>query len=81
MPNEIPAQLTTGVMCAKLGVPQHRVEFYLNSRKVVPLSRVGNVRVFSEETFRAMTEYLHQLDANRKARQQAKSSVAEPAMA
>ena len=39
--------LTLGQICRELGnVPIHKIEYLLRSRKISPISRAGNLRIF-----------------------------------
>ena len=42
--------LTSGEIAERCGVKLHRVEYLLKSRKIQPIRRFANIRVFSPET-------------------------------
>lgn len=40
--------VTVSEIARRLGVPGYRVDFYLRSRNVKPVTRVANIRLFDE---------------------------------
>jgi len=56
----VPVLLTVGEIAQRLGVPLHRVEYLIRSRRIVPASRAGNVRVFAEDDVLRLAKELAQ---------------------
>lgn len=48
MKNDIQQMNSVGVIARRLGVPLHRIQYVIRSRKIQPTGTAGNVRVFSE---------------------------------
>jgi len=55
--------LTTGVMAERLGVPLHKIEYLISSRRIQPVTRAGNLRVFDEG---AVDRLRSELEASRR---------------
>ncbi len=52
--------MTTGEIADELGVTRDRVEYIVRSRKIGPVSRAGNYRLFNAE----QVEQIRQVNAN-----------------
>jgi hypothetical protein len=48
------ALLTTGAIARRLNIPVHRVEHLIQSRRIDPVSRAGNLRIFDEQAFQCI---------------------------
>lgn len=49
---------TVGEIARQLRVPVHRVEYIIRSRKIAPLGRAGNARVFAESAVEWISDVL-----------------------
>ena len=49
----------------RLGVAVHRVEYVVRTRNIQPVSRAGNLRVFSESAADSVARELQRMDADR----------------
>jgi len=61
-PNVVP---TVGEIARRLGVPEHRVEYIIQSRNIRPHSRAGNLRIFSEADVQHIASELRRIDAEK----------------
>ena len=50
--------LTLGVLAKRLGCEIHQVQYLVTSRKIEPIQRAGNLRIFSEDTVKILREEL-----------------------
>jgi len=51
--------LTIGEIASRTNSPVHRVEYFIRSRKIKPIERAGNLRVFSETDFMRIRDELN----------------------
>ena len=49
MSDHLDRLLTSGELSRELGVPVHRVLYYLRSRGIRPVARAGNAKVYGED--------------------------------
>ncbi|REJ91094.1 MAG: hypothetical protein DWQ34_15775 [Planctomycetota bacterium] len=57
--------VTVGEIARRAGVPVHRVTYLIESRRIVPLGRAGQARVFSEEVADEIIVQLRQIATSR----------------
>lgn len=58
--------VTPGQIARKLGEPQHRIDYCLNSRRHIrPLRRAGIVRLYSPEAVEQVQRELERIDEKR----------------
>ena len=50
--------LTVGEISRQLGSPIHRIEYLIRSRKIQPIERAGNLRVFSDKVLQILRNEL-----------------------
>ena len=63
---KIKAAPTVGEIAKRTGWPIHSVEYYIRSRKIEPVLRAGNIRVFGEDIVqRLLSEKAHTADKER----------------
>ena len=60
--------VTVGEIARRAGVPVHRVTYVIESRRIAPIGRAGQARVFSEETAQAIVAELQQIAEARQVR-------------
>jgi DNA-binding transcriptional MerR regulator len=48
--------LTVGQIAQRAGVPIHRVEYFISSRKISPVARAGQLRIFAEDVVEQIQE-------------------------
>ena len=49
---------TSGEIARRLGVPSHRVEYFLNTRRIPAKSLAGRYRLYTPDAFRAIEQAL-----------------------
>ena len=52
--------LTVGELARQLGVPIHKVEYLLGSRKIKPTGRAGNLRVFDKSVLHRIQDEIRE---------------------
>ena len=57
-----PTLPTVGEIARRLGQPLHRVEYMIDSRRIRPIGRAGNSRVFSEAAVDYIKAELKRID-------------------
>lgn len=62
---DVPRLVTTGVIASELGVPIHRVQRVLQTRRIPPAAYAGNVRLFTRHTIARVRYELTAIDARR----------------
>ena len=65
MPQPIPSMPTVGEIARRLGVPLHRVEYVICSRRLHPCSRAGHARVFTEADVDHIASELRRIERDR----------------
>jgi hypothetical protein len=61
-----PRLITTGLIAARLGVPLHRVQHILATRKhIVPSARAGALRLYDRRAVAMVRDELDAIDARR----------------
>lgn len=56
---------TVGRIADHLGVPRHRIDYLISSRKITPLDRAGIARVFDAADVDRIAAELRRIDADR----------------
>ena len=56
---------TVGEIARRLGVPVHRIEYVVKTRRIEPVSRAGNLRVFDETDVAFIAGEIRRMDAHR----------------
>lgn len=54
---------TVGEIARRLGESLHRIEYVIRSRNIQPVSRAGNVRIFTESDVVLIGDELREIDA------------------
>jgi len=65
MSQDVPVALTIGEVARQLQVPLHRAEYLVRSRRIQPVARAGNARLFSEADVRQLRTELNQTEPER----------------
>jgi DNA-binding transcriptional MerR regulator len=65
MQADAPAIPTIGEIARRVGVPQHRVQYVIRARNIVPCGWAGNARVFSEADVERIADELCVIARNR----------------
>ena len=65
MTDRVPVAPTIGEIARRLGVAVHRVEYVVRTRNIHPVSRAGNLRVFSESGVDLIARELQRMDVDR----------------
>jgi hypothetical protein len=66
----IPYAATVGEIARRLVQPVHRVEYVIRSRKITPISRAGNARVFADADVQRIAGELRRIDLDHVASQE-----------
>jgi hypothetical protein len=56
---------TIGTIAAQRGVPIHRIEYVIRSRKIRAIGMAGHARVFSDAAVERIASELRRIDADR----------------
>ncbi len=56
---------TVGQIAKRLGVPNHRVTYVIETRGITPVGVAGNARVFTEADVEHIESELRRIDADR----------------
>ncbi len=56
---------TVGAIAQRLNEPLHRIEYVIRSRRIEPVARAGNARIFSETQIQHIESELTRIDADR----------------
>ncbi len=62
--------VTVSEIAKRLGVPTYRVDFYLRTRNVKPVTRVANIRLFDEQVVLEVAAMLAASRHNRRRKQE-----------
>lgn len=65
MSPEIPSANTVGAIAERLNEPLHRIEYVIRARGIVPISRAGNARIFSDTDVQFIASELRRIDEER----------------
>jgi DNA-binding transcriptional MerR regulator len=65
MTERVPVTPTIGEIARRLGVAVHRVEYVVRTRNIQPVSRAGNLRVFSEPDIDFVGAEIRRIDGER----------------
>ena len=65
MSTAVPVVPTVGQIARRLNEPLHRIEYVIRTRNIRPVSRAGNLRVFSEADVTYIASELRRIDADR----------------
>lgn len=61
---------TAGTIAAELGVPLHRVQYILRTRKIQPVAKAGVFNLYSAEHTAEVRRHLNIIDARRSQRRE-----------
>ncbi len=62
---DAPAALTIGEIVRQTGSQLHRVQYVIRSRGILPTSRAGNLRIFSEADLQYIASELRRIAEER----------------
>lgn len=65
MPNQPDPLHTVAEISRQLGVPPHRIEYVIRSRRIRPVRRAGNARLFDDAAIDEVRGCLSVIDARR----------------
>lgn len=65
MSTAVPLVPTVGQIARRLNEPLHRIEYVIRTRDIQPVSRAGNVRVFSDADVTYIASELRRIDSER----------------
>ena len=65
MSTAVPLVPTVGQIARRLKEPLHRIEYVIRTRDIQPVSRAGNVRVFSDADVTYIASELRRIDSER----------------
>lgn len=66
--NHAPPLPTVGWIAAALGVPVHRVNYILRTRRIEPTATAGGTRLFDQAAVARVRHEINRLDARRAAK-------------
>ena len=56
---------TIGAIARELNQPVHRIEYVINSRRMQPAQRVGNLRVFTDSDVQFIAAEVRRIEAEK----------------
>lgn len=60
-----PSALTTGEMARRLKKPLHRIQYVVRTRGISPVSRAGNLQLFTEADLARVGSELRRIESDR----------------
>lgn len=66
--SSLPERPTAGQIADHLGVRLHKVEYVLKARRVAPIGRAGNIRLFDRSVVALVAQELNLMAARREVR-------------
>ncbi len=64
---EVPNALTVSELVRRAGCQFHQVRYFIDSRGIVPIMRVGGYRIFSDDTLEQLKDHLADLKKRKRA--------------